>query len=241
MKLSSGIGCVVEEYVQAGMILFEIGGYEAQRIARVLDPRDAQIAFRFQVKAQIPMGLDLRLSEHLSYRNSFARLTWARDTLTAHVTRHGDRGAQVSAHAVWRKCSVTRPDPSAWSSRTHAASTTMRFGEFLLSQGVIDEQELENALRLQRKRRPLIGQIAMSWGIISPKEFAQVLHLSLSTGRSFGDIAVERGSLADIQIRQILRAQAQYNCPIGIFFVQAGLLSWERLEQLGKRHRALQR
>lgn len=223
------------------MILFEIGGFEAQRIARVLDPRDAQIAFRYQVKSRIPMGLDLRLPQNLSYREFFAQLTWARDALTSHVTRHGDRGAQVSAHAVWRKCSVTRPDPSAWSSRNHTATTTMRFGEFLLSQGIINERELENALRLQRKQRPLIGQIAMSWGIIPPKEFAQVLHRSLSTGRSFGDLAVERGSLKDSQIRQILRAQAQYNCPIGIFFVQAGLLSHERLEQLGKRHRSLQR
>ncbi len=230
----------MEDHVQAGMILFEIGGYEAQRIARVLDPRDVEIAFRYQVKSRIPMGLDLRLTRNLSYRESFAQLTWARDTLTKHVSRHGNRGAQVSAHAVWRNCSVTRPDPSAWSSRNHSATTTMRFGEFLLSQGVIDEQGLENALRLQRKQRPLIGQIAMSWGIISPREFAQVLHRSLSTGRSFGDIAMERKSLTDSQIRQILRAQAQYKCPIGIFFVQAGLLSWERLEQLGKRHRSLQ-
>jgi len=50
-----------------------------------------------------------------------------------------------------------------------------QLGELLLERGIIDESQVEKALKVQRERGGLIGQILVSLGFATEEEIAQAL------------------------------------------------------------------
>ncbi|MHC4139407.1 MAG: hypothetical protein ACYSR1_06085 [Planctomycetota bacterium] len=51
----------------------------------------------------------------------------------------------------------------------------MRFGEYLIKKGRIEESELENALKLQKENRDLLGEILVLHGAISKMDMEEEL------------------------------------------------------------------
>ena len=51
----------------------------------------------------------------------------------------------------------------------------MKFGEYLIKKGRIEESELENALKLQKENRDLLGEKLVLYGAISKMDIEEEL------------------------------------------------------------------
>jgi hypothetical protein len=106
----------------------------------------------------------------------------------------------------------------------------LRFGEFLYFRRVITWQQLIQALVWQRRQRPRLGEIATRWRWLSPEEVDALLRAK-APGDRIGEALVRHGLITPFQLRVLLHQQRRLQLPIGRFFVDAGLLSVEALEQ----------
>jgi len=114
-------------------------------------------------------------------------------------------------------------------------SRRLRFASYLYYRGAITRGMRDEALAWQKSIRPLMGQLAMKKGMINAYDFARIL-VQLKEGETFGMVARRLGILNQTQIRDILKKQLQYDCPIGKYFFDKGIL---RKDQLDRLHREM--
>jgi hypothetical protein len=69
----------------------------------------------------------------------------------------------------------------------------MRFGEYLIKKGRIEESELENALKLQKEKHITLGVLALRENLLSTKQVSTILDNQRENGGLFGEIAIELG------------------------------------------------
>ncbi len=105
----------------------------------------------------------------------------------------------------------------------------MRFGTFLYYKGIISYEMLLKSLAWQKEQRPLLGQIAMQIGLLSPSNFATIL-LQTKNGFQFGAIAKKMKLLTESTIRKMVDSQNKYNCKIGKYFIENGILSDKEID-----------
>lgn len=113
----------------------------------------------------------------------------------------------------------------------------LRFGAYLYYRGLISSETLEAALEWQRQSRPLMGQVAMREKMLSPQSFARVLAERQECGQMFGMVARKLDLLREVGIDEIALIQRRYDCPIGRYFVEKGILDAMGVEE---RHREMQ-
>jgi hypothetical protein len=106
----------------------------------------------------------------------------------------------------------------------------MRFGTFLYYRGIISYLALMQSLNWQKCQRPLLGQIAMQAGFIAPEDFASIL-LHVKNGFSFGEVAKKKHLLSELTIAGIVKTQQRYNCKLGKYFVDRGILTENQVEK----------
>jgi hypothetical protein len=110
-------------------------------------------------------------------------------------------------------------------------SRRLRFASYLYYRGAITRGMRDESLAWQKSSRPLMGQLAMKKGMINAYDFARIL-VHLKEGESFGVVARRLGILNQAQIRDILKKQLQYNCPIGKYFIDQGILRQDQIDRL---------
>ncbi len=81
------------------------------------------------------------------------------------------------------------------------------FGNYLLSSGVLTEEQLEATYELQESSRSRLGVIAVSESLMTIKQVEEVNNLQAVMDKRFGDIAISNGFLTDDQVTHLLKLQ----------------------------------
>jgi Nif-specific regulatory protein len=85
----------------------------------------------------------------------------------------------------------------------------MRLGESLVRAGVLSEDRLAIALRLQEELRPRFGVVAAAQGFLPASEIPRVLERQAKSERRFGEAAVDLGLLDARRVEAVLARQAE--------------------------------
>ncbi len=112
------------------------------------------------------------------------------------------------------------------------------FGQFLLENGLIDKDQLLEALDIQRRSNPLLGEIAEQQGLLTAAQAARINERQRAEDKRFGDIAEEMGLLNAEQIGQLLGEQKARRKFFGEILVEGGMLTQAQLDEQLKAHQA---
>jgi CheY-specific phosphatase CheX len=104
------------------------------------------------------------------------------------------------------------------------------FGQFLLEKGLLGSDQLLQALDIQRRCNPMLGEIAASMGLLSAEQAKQINDLQRREDRRFGDIAQSLGLLSAAQVDELLAVQKSRRKLFGEILVEQGMLDAERLQ-----------
>ncbi len=111
----------------------------------------------------------------------------------------------------------------------------MLFGEFLLNQGLVKEDDLVSALDEQQQNKMPMGQMAVQKGLLDSKDLFKVLteqRKRLRDANDFGRIAMEMGMLNETQVNELVESQTTTNELLGNLLVGKGILPREKLVQV---------
>ena len=120
----------------------------------------------------------------------------------------------------------------------------MVLGEYLIEKGVITRENLDNALREQKKNRIPFGQLALQSDMISPREMFQILSGQRKRGEdapSFGQMAIELNILSEKDIDSLVKLQSQTTALLGEVLVSVGVLTKMELFHATKEYRKLEK
>ena len=81
------------------------------------------------------------------------------------------------------------------------------FGNYLVKNGVITEEQLESILRSQKSSRVKMGLIAVSEKMLTARQTYEINMLQVTLDKRFGDIAIEKGYLTPEQVNKIISLQ----------------------------------
>jgi hypothetical protein len=111
-----------------------------------------------------------------------------------------------------------RPDPDlppSGGSPEPLAASVQFLGQFLVSQGLVSNEQLDLALDYQEENNLPLGALALSKGLLSEKQLLIVHATQLTSEERFGEIAVRRGFLSRHQLDDLLREQKEARILIG--------------------------
>lgn len=109
--------------------------------------------------------------------------------------------------------------------------STYLFGQYLLEEGVIDAEQLYEALQHQQHNNRVLGELACEEGMLSAGQVGQILEWQLCEDRDFGEVAVEMGMLDEASLEKLLRIQKDKHLYLGDALVAIGALEQEALER----------
>ncbi len=108
---------------------------------------------------------------------------------------------------------------------------TQLFGHYLLTNNIIDADELHAALTAVSRIKVKLGAIAIDSGYMSAEQVDEVHELQHTHDRRFGDIAVEKGFMTEAQVRELLSKQRNSNLILGQALIDFGFLSNKQFEE----------
>ncbi|NIB39375.1 hypothetical protein HBA55_07250 [Pseudomaricurvus alkylphenolicus] len=103
-------------------------------------------------------------------------------------------------------------------------------GQQLLNAGLITSEQLQNALKVQRKNNILLGQLAIEYGYLNQQQVSEINRYQRRINRRFGDIALQRELLTPLQIDILLCEQQSRRRRLGEILVQQDALTQEQLD-----------
>jgi hypothetical protein len=116
----------------------------------------------------------------------------------------------------------------------------LEIGGYLYYRGCIPYPELIKALAWQKRQRPIVGVIAKQWEWLTDEQIRAIVSFR-GQPRLFGDRAVHLKFLTPFKVRTVLAYQRTQQKKIGQYFVENGLLTEKKIEQMVeelKRHNA---
>lgn len=110
-------------------------------------------------------------------------------------------------------------------------SSSCFFGRYLVEQGVVSEEALEQGLRLQMDMNKRIGALAVSQGFMTPDQVDLAFEEQQRSDAPFGTIALERGWLTREQLDDLLFSQVVHSTYIGEALLELGHLTQEQFSE----------
>ena len=104
------------------------------------------------------------------------------------------------------------------------------FGQFLLEQGLIDENAVREALDFQKRSRPSFEILVRAHGLIPDADILDILTLARAENRPFEDLATERGLLSPREVQSLKKKFTDYHLPLGEILVLLGRLNRPQME-----------
>ena len=105
------------------------------------------------------------------------------------------------------------------------------FGQFLLENGAIDREQLLEALEIQRRSNPMLGELAERRGWLTAAQAARINERQRAEDKRFGDLAEEMGLLDAHQLGELLAEQKAGRKLFGEILVEHGMLTQARLDE----------
>lgn len=109
-----------------------------------------------------------------------------------------------------------------------------KIGELLISQTLITERQLQEALDFQKIDGRLLGEVLLYLNLISEEDLAKVLIMQSNIPR-LGEWLVEKGLLTDTNLKLALKYQSRGR-RIGDILVELGYLTRQSLNDVIRRH-----
>lgn len=103
-------------------------------------------------------------------------------------------------------------------------------GQFLLEAGLIDRQQLLDALDAQRASNPLLGELAVAAGMLDVAQAQRINEHQRRQDARFGDIAQAMGLLSAAQVGELLSRQQAGRRMFGEILIERGALTREQLD-----------
>lgn len=115
---------------------------------------------------------------------------------------------------------------------------TQFFGNFLISKGIINSDQLMEALQIQSSTHQKLGTLAIHAGYMSANEVEDVYIMQTHYDKRFGELAIKLGYLTQKQVNELLTIQLPAYMKLGQTLIDKGLLSNLDLENLIAEYRA---
>ncbi|MEK6767297.1 MAG: hypothetical protein AABY49_13880 [Planctomycetota bacterium] len=108
----------------------------------------------------------------------------------------------------------------------------MRFGEYLIKKGKVEESELEDALKFQREEHITLGVLAIRENALNNEQLSTILDYQREKGGGlFGKIAIDLGFLSKKVVDKLLILQKKKHNLIGEILVLYGAIGKEEMEE----------
>lgn len=102
----------------------------------------------------------------------------------------------------------------------------------LLSREVATLEQIEAAVAVLRKTRPLLGKLALNEGKLTMPQVFRILEEQAMTKEYFGEIAVRLGYLDEATLNELLRMQRECSPTLADVLVEQGVISPEQKADL---------
>ena len=104
------------------------------------------------------------------------------------------------------------------------------FGEYLIKQGAIKEEQLDEAVCYQRELNLPLGELAIEKDYLTPSQVARIVRDQSYVYKKFGQIAAERNFLSEKQLHELLQVQSENHIFLGEILNWLGYVSQDRLQ-----------
>jgi len=111
------------------------------------------------------------------------------------------------------------------------------FGELVVDLGYITQQQLDEAIFMQKKGRAKLGQIMEHLRMITDPQVVQILEYQKTeegSGKIFGDCAVVLQVVNEKQRKEAVRYQTTSKGVLGDMLISMGYLSRDQLDEIIK-------
>lgn len=109
---------------------------------------------------------------------------------------------------------------------------TQFFGNYLLSQGYIDKDQLFDAMKRQGNEHTRLGTLAMHAGYMTATEVDNTIIQQTQRDQKFGELAIDLGYLTKGQVIELLKSQSPDFLLLGQILVDQGALTYDDLEKI---------
>ena len=109
---------------------------------------------------------------------------------------------------------------------------TQFFGNYLLSNGIVTQEQLFSAIQKQAKTRMKLGTLAIHAGYMTAQEVDQVVIEQTHQDKKFGELAIQFGYMTSDQVIELLKEQSPDFLLLGQILVEEGVLTHAQLEEI---------
>jgi uncharacterized protein (DUF433 family) len=115
------------------------------------------------------------------------------------------------------------------------------FGEFLISQGLIDRVQLEEGLAAQKQLSShlKIGELLVKRGVLTAENLVKALR-QYKAGIRIGELLLHQGDIGFIQLLEALDYQQTHGCQLGEALVRLGHCTETQIGEVLSLQRSLQ-
>ncbi len=106
----------------------------------------------------------------------------------------------------------------------------MKFGEFLVAKGKIEERELEEAIKVQQENHVILGVLAIRESFLNSSQLGMILDHQRLNGGLFGEIAIELKLIDKDDVAKLLDLQKKERNLLGDILVLYGVISRDDME-----------
>ncbi len=115
---------------------------------------------------------------------------------------------------------------------------TQFFGNFLINKGIINTEQLMEALKIQSSTHQKLGTLAIHAGYMSANEVEDVFIMQTHYDKRFGELAIKLGYLTQKQVNELLELQLPDYMKLGQVLLEKGWISNVDLENLVAEYRS---
>lgn len=109
---------------------------------------------------------------------------------------------------------------------------TQFFGNYLLAQGFINQEQLFAAMQKQSETRMKLGTLAIHAGYMTAAEVDSTVIEQTHQDKKFGELAIELGYLTEEQVLELLKSQSPDFLLLGQILVDDGIITNSDLENI---------
>lgn len=106
------------------------------------------------------------------------------------------------------------------------------FGNYLLSKGIITNEQLIDALKKKATTQIKLGTLAMHAGYMTANEVDRIYIEQTHQDKRFGELAVSEGYLTEMQVTELLKSQTPDFLLLGQALIEEGFINNQQLQDL---------
>lgn len=104
-------------------------------------------------------------------------------------------------------------------------------GRYLVGNGAISEDQLDEAVRLQRENNSLIGTIALTRGFLDNTQLNRLIKRQTTVDERLGQLAIREGYMTEDDLAAVLAIQGRNHIYLGESLVRLGTMNSQTLQE----------